>query len=86
MAVVTSPMLLLIASSKAFQGVLNSHIARQTHTPAAKSSATWLAPRIESLPKMLMSKASSTTKTTTGIREMRTFFIRSLLSRPPGRR
>ena len=76
-AVVTSPILLLIASSKAFQGVLNSHIDRQMHTPAAKNRATWLAPRMESLPKMLMSKASSTTSTATGTREMSVRFMRA---------
>ena len=39
-AVVTSPMLLLIASSKSCHGTLNSHMASQMATPAEKISAT----------------------------------------------
>ena len=71
MAVVTLPMLLEIAFSKSFQGVLKSHMDSQIQTPAAVSRATWLAPRIESLPKMLTSRASKTMRTRMGIRDMR---------------
>ena len=69
-AVVTSPMLLLIASSKSCHGTLNSHIASQIHIPVETSNETWLAPSMASLPKMLMSSASSITRTRTGIREI----------------
>ena len=70
-AVVTLPMLLFIASSKALQGVLNSHMLSQTARPAATRSATWLAPSIASLPKILMLSASMATRISTGISEMK---------------
>ena len=70
MAVVTSPMLLLIASSNSSHGFLKSHIASHTQIPAENSSATWLAPRIASLPKMVMFNASRMTNTTIGTNEM----------------
>ena len=75
MAEVTSPMLFPMASSKTFQGVLNSQTPSHTQMPAAISRTTWLAPRMESLPKMLISNPSSTTRTSTGIREIRVCFI-----------
>ena len=50
MADVTSATFSLIAASNSFQGVLNTHIDRAMQTALAKSSATWLAPRMESLP------------------------------------
>ena len=80
MAVVTSPMLLLIVSSKSCHGTLNSHMASQMATPAEKSSATWLAPRMASLPNMLMFSARSVTRIRIGIRDIPTrnmviFFI-----------
>ena len=52
MAVVTSPTLLLMASSNSPHGTLNSHMDNHTHTPAAKSSVTWDAPRMEFDPKI----------------------------------
>ena len=73
MAVVTSPTLLLMASSKAFHGVLNSHMLSQMQMPAATKRATWLAPSIASLPKILMFRASKATNTITGISEMKPF-------------
>ena len=39
------------------------------------SALSWLAPSMESLPKMLMSKASSTISTATGISEMQVLII-----------
>ena len=71
MAVVTLPILLEIAFSKSFHGVLNSHIDSQMQTPAAAISATWLAPRMESLPNMLTSKASKAISTMIGTRDTR---------------
>ena len=70
MAVVTSPMLFLISSSKTSHGTLNSHIASQIAIPAENNNATWLAPRIASLPKMLMFNAKNTIRTRIGIREI----------------
>ena len=69
-AVVTSPMLLFIASSKSFQGILKSHVERHTQIPALNSSDTWLAPRMASLPNMLMSRARRMTRAMTGISEI----------------
>ena len=74
-AVVMSPMLLLMASSNLDHGALKSHMDSQMQMPAAVSRETWLAPRMESLPKMLMSKASITTSTATGISEMQVLII-----------
>ena len=70
MAVVTSPMLLLMAYSKSFQGFLNSHIASHTQMPAEKSRATWLAPRMESLPNMPIFRERSITRTMIGTSDM----------------
>ena len=70
MAVVTSPILPFIASSKSRHGTLKSHIASHTQIPAEKSKATWLAPRIASLPKMLISRARSATSVVIGINEI----------------
>ena len=69
-AVVTSPMLLRIASSKSSHGFLKSHIASHTHRPDAKRRETWLAPNIASLPKKLMFNASSIISTAIGINDM----------------
>ncbi len=71
MAVVTSPMLLWMASSNLCHGVLKSHMESQMQIPAENSRDTWLAPRMASLPNMLMFKASSVTSTATGIREIK---------------
>lgn len=81
-AVVTSPMLLFIASSKLSQGTLNIHIDSQTQTPAEKRRDTWLAPRMASLPNMLISKAKRTIKVNTGIKEIPSLdrFLRAILS------
>ena len=45
-------------------------MASQIQIPDEKSSATWLAPMMASLPNMLMSKASRMTSTIMGMREM----------------
>ena len=58
-----------IAFSNSFQGVLKNNAASSTQTPDETSSATWLAPRMASLPKMPMLMASSVIRTRTGIRE-----------------
>ena len=78
-AFVTSPTLERMASSKAFQGVLYSHIDSHTHTPVATSRLTCEAPRMASLPKMLMSSDNSPTSTTSGISAM-TMFLRACFS------
>ena len=75
MAVVTSPILLLMAASKSFHGYLNSHMASHTQTPAENSSATWLAPSMESLPNMLIFRASSIIRMTKGMRDMDVLII-----------
>lgn len=69
-AVVTSPILLRIASSKSCHGFLKSHIASHTQIPAENSSETWLAPRIASLPKKLMFNANNMISIMIGINEI----------------
>ena len=59
-----------MAASNAFQGVLKKIEASRTQTPDEASSATWLAPRMASLPKMPMLMASSVMRARTGTREM----------------
>ena len=61
--------------TKKAHGFLNSHMASHTAMPDANSRATWLAPWMESLPRMLMSKASRPISTITGMRAMMVFFI-----------
>ena len=73
MAVVMSPTLDLMASSKSFQGVLYSHMLSHTQMPAANSRETCDAPRMESDPKMLISNANSPTSTRTGTAAMSVF-------------
>ena len=74
MAVVMSPTFALIASSKAFQGVLKKNMESAMHTPAEKRRETWLAPRMASLPNTLISSASRATSTAMGIRDTRVPF------------
>ena len=73
-------MLFLISSSKSCHGILKSHMASQMATPAENRSDTWLAPRIASLPNMLMFSARSVTRIRIGIKDIPTlnkvlFFI-----------
>ena len=69
-AEVTSPILLLMASSKSFHGILKSHVDNQTAIPAQNSNETWLAPKMASLPNMLISNANRMTRVIIGINEM----------------
>ena len=71
----TSPTFPAIAFSNSFHGVLYRHIDNATHTPAATRSATWDAPRMESDPKMEMSRASRAIRTTRGMNAMMVRFI-----------
>ena len=59
-----------MAFSNSFQGVLKKRDASSTQTPDEVSRATWLAPRMASLPKTPMLMASSVMRTRTGTREM----------------
>ena len=70
MALPTSAMCPLMASSNFSQGIWKKRIDSQMQTPAEKSRTTWLAPRMASLPKMLIFSASRATSTISGIREM----------------
>ena len=70
-ATTTSAMFSFMPFSKAFHGVLNSHMDSAMATPADTSSATWLAPRIESLLNMLTLRDSSRVSTMIGMEETR---------------